>query len=427
MTRQTQAKGKKSPLQALTISKDFTILLVSVSVVALGFGILSPIMPTYAQERLGLDIAETGTIYSMYAVSFTIFMLPAGYLTDRLGRKPLILVGIVTFGVTTLALLFVNEPWQFGVLRFVEGIGAALLTPAAFALTVDIVPESKRGLAMGAEASAELLGVLGGPALGGILYDLFGFEAPFVSAAVLSFACAALLTRIRDPGIRTSESKPSFFTIFQAWRRNARENRALMAVTTRGFVMGIVQGLWNLGLLWYWGDKFDMTPGEIGAAISLEVFVMILGSIPFGSMSDKVGRRPFILIGGALMVSGLFFNVMIIDKWQVYVFVAVSALGAAMSNPSVGGMLADVMSKEERGRVMGAYQFIGGVGIFIGYTLLGYMYAAISPEAPIILCSIALAAATLIIALFVSETRQPETAKTPGTKAEPVGPESAEK
>ncbi|MCU0853023.1 MAG: MFS transporter [Thermoplasmata archaeon] len=407
MTQQAQPKGKKQRFQALTISRDFTILLVSLVVVALGFGILSPIMPIFAQKVLGLDIAETGANYSMYAVSFTVFMLPAGYLADRLGRKPLILVGIVTFGATTLALLYISESWQFGLLRFVEGIGAALLTPAAFALTVDIVPESKRGLAMGAEATAELLGVLGGPGLGGILYDLFGFEAPFVGAAVLSFVCAALLTRIRDPGVRTAEANPSFLTIFQAWRRNARENRALMAVTTRGFVMGIVQGLWNLGLLWYWMDKFEMSPGELGAAISLEVLVMMLGSIPFGSMSDKVGRRPFILGGGALMVSGLFFNVLITDVWQVYVFVAVSAFGAAMSNPSVGGMLADVMSKEERGRVMGAYQFIGGIGIFVGYTLLGYMYAAISPEAPIIMCSIALAAATLIIAVFVNETHKP--------------------
>jgi len=92
------------------------------------------------------------------------------------------------------------------------------------------------------------------------------------------------------------------------------------------------------------------------------------------------------------------------NMWNVFLLVAISDFGAAMSNPAVGAMLADVMSKEERGRVMGAYQMIQGIGLIIGFLALGWVYDAISPEMPIILCSIALTAATLIIAVFVAET-----------------------
>jgi len=89
----------------------------------------------------------------------------------------------------------------------------------------------------------------------------------------------------------------------------------------------------------------------------------------------------------------------------VFVLAAIGGFGGAMSNPSVGAMLADVMLRAERGRVMGAYQMIEGFGNIIGFFALGYIYVVISPEAPIILCSMALAVATLIIAIFVHETR----------------------
>jgi len=175
-------KSKTTPvkrLQGLMISRDFSILLLSLVVVALGFGILTPILPIFAQKRLGIDLATTGWMYALFAVSFTVFMLPAGYWADKVGRKPLIVAGILIFGVTTLLLAFITEAWQFGVLRFVEGFGAAIATPASFALTVDIVPENRRGVAMGTQATAELLGALGGPALGGYLAEFLGFNAPF--------------------------------------------------------------------------------------------------------------------------------------------------------------------------------------------------------------------------------------------------------
>jgi multidrug resistance protein len=388
------------------ISRDFSILLLSLVVVALGFGILTPILPIFAQQRLGIDLATTGWMYALFAVSFTLFMLPAGYWADRVGRKPLIVGGIVIFGVTTLLLAFISEAWQFGVLRFVEGFGAAIVTPASFALTVDIVPENRRGVAMGTEATAELLGALGGPALGGYLAEFLGFNAPFYVAAVLAFVCASLVMLIRERRVNVPEKRMSLFSMFQSWRRSARQNRALLAVTGRGFVMGIVQGLWNLGLISFWHYQLGMDLGQIGFAVSIEVLVMLLGALPFGSASDKYGRRPFILVGGALMASGLFFTVAVTDIWQVYLLVAISAAGAAMSNPSVGGMLADVMLAEERGRVMGAYQFVLGIGNIVGLVLLGYMYVEISPEAPIVLCSLALAIATTIIAVFVSETHR---------------------
>ncbi|HEX7392009.1 MAG TPA: MFS transporter [Thermoplasmata archaeon] len=412
------AKRPASPLSALTISRDFSILLASVAVVALGFGILTPIIPKFAVENLDMSEAQIGFVYSLFAITFALFMLPAGYYADKIGRKPLIISGILIFAVTTLALAFITDMYQFALLRAIEGIGAAMVTPAAFALTVDLVPESKRGIAMGAEGTAQLLGGLGGPGLGGLLAGQVGFYYPFYVAAALAVACAILTAFIRPPAVKATEKKPSMFSMFQSWKRNAAQNRALWAVTSRGFVMGIVQGLWNLGLILFWYDRLGMTETELGLALSLGMLVMVLGTIPFGAMSDRFGRRPFMILGGTIMVLGLGLNVFVTDVWQVFVLVSFSEFGAAMSNPSVGAMLADVMLKEERGRVMGAYQMIQGFGNIIGFSLLGWAYVAISPEAPIIMCTFALAVATAIIVAFVRETHKaPEVASSPQSTA----------
>jgi len=403
-TKKKDRPGKRI-LDALAISRDFSILMLSLAVVSLGFGILSPIMPKFAEQNLNMDAAQLGTTYSLFALSFAFGMIPAGYLADRVGRKPVIIAGTLTFALTTYALVLISTSWQFAILRVLEGLGAALVTPAAFALTIDLVPENKRGVAMGAEATAQLLGGFGGPAVGGILAGQVGFYYPFYIAAGLAAVCAGVVFFIREPKVHMADEKSSILAMFGAWKRNFQQNKALAAVTTRGFVMGIVQALWNLGLIYYWYDRLGMSETEVGIAISIELLAMLVATLPFGAMSDKHGRRPFILIGGALMVGGLLLNVWATEVWHVFVLAAIGGFGGAMSNPSVGAMLADVMLRAERGRVMGAYQMIQGFGNIIGFFALGYIYVVISPEAPIILCSMALAVATLIIAIFVHETR----------------------
>ncbi|UCE81389.1 MAG: MFS transporter [Methanobacteriota archaeon] len=411
--------------ETFALSRDFVVLVFALVVVSLGFGLLGPLMPTF-REILGMSEAELGGAYSLFAFSFVFALPPAGLLADKVGRKRMIISGVLLFGVTTYALVLITEPYQFALLRIMEGVGAAMVTPAAFALTLDIVPEGKRGLAMGAEGTAQLLGGLAGPALGGLIAGEIGFYVPFYFAAALAIACAVIVTFIREPKIRRSKDETvSITTMFSAWKRNAAENNALLPLTVRGFVMGIVQGLWALGLIMFWEDKLDMSHTEVGIALSLGMATMAIGTIPFGVMSDKYGRKRFILIGGALMAGGLAAMAFVTETWHVYALVAFSEFGAAISNPSVGAMLGDVMNQKERGRVMGAYQTVQGVGNIVGFSALGLMYERISPRAPILSCAGALAAATTIIALFVDETHQSE--KKDNSEESPTGKVSAKK
>jgi MFS family permease len=390
---------------SIFLSRDFSILLFALVVVSLGFGLMGPLLPEF---RLILGISEStmGTLYALFAVAFVVAMPPSGYLVDRVGRKTMLVSGIVLFGFTTLALVFIRTPLEFAILRTLEGVGAAMTAPAAFALTVDLVPEHKRATALAATGTAELLGALAGPSVGGLVAGQFDFYYPFYVGAGAAFVCAAIVYMINEPKGAKMEERASLLTMFGAWKRNVEQNRKLVALTARGLVMGIVQGLFNLGLLWFWRDEIHMTLTEIGIAMSIGIAVMAVGSLPFGALSDKHGRVPFILMGGALMTVSLGLMAVVDSVWQVFVLVAIQDFGASMSNPSVGALLADVMSKDERGRVMGAYQTVLGIGNIIGFTVLGFVYDAVSPEAPILLCTAALAIATAIIALFVREPKR---------------------
>ncbi|MDH3365895.1 MAG: MFS transporter [Thermoplasmata archaeon] len=390
--------------ETFALSRDFMVLVFALIVVSLGFGLLGPIMPTF-REILGMTESELGAAYSLFAFAMVFALPPAGLLADKIGKKRMIIYGVLLFGITTFAMVLITEPYQFALLRILEGVGAAMVMPAAFALTLDIVPEGKRGVAMGAEGTAQLLGGLAGPALGGVIAGEIDFYIPFYFAAALAVLCAVIVSFIHEPVIqRPEDEKISMKTMFGAWKRNAAKDSALVALTARGFAMGVVQGLWALGLILFWTDKIDMSLSEIGIAMSIGILTMAVGTIPFGVLSDRYGRKPFIIIGGTFMAGGLAAMILATDTWHVYVLVAVSEFGAAVSNPSVGAMLGDVMEKRERGRVMGAYQTVQGVGNIAGFSALGVMYERISPRAPILMCAGALAAATAIIALFVSET-----------------------
>lgn len=392
-------KGVKG---SVLLSRDFGILVSALAVVSLGFGLLAPIVPQLA-ANLGMSPGEMGGIFALFSVAFVLALPPAGYLTDRIGRKTMLVSGILVFGFTTLLMAFITDAFQFAVLRALEGVGAAMTAPSAFALVIDLVPAEKRATAMGIEGTAQTLGILGGPAIGGFVAGEINFYYPFYVGAALSFVCCALVLMVNEPAVKSQQEHPSILTMFGAWKRNAEQNKKLSALTVRGLVMGIVQGLWNLGLLLYMYNKIGMTETQVGIAISLGTAAMAAGTLYFGKMADKHGKLPFLLGGGILMAVGLGLMVFARDVIDVYILMVVMDLGGAMSNPSVGALLADVMLKEERGRVMGAYQTVQGVGNIIGFSVLGLAYEMISPEAPIIMCTLALLVATGIIAVFVRE------------------------
>lgn len=374
-------------------------------VVTLGFGMFTPILPQYG-VRLGIDATSLGFAYSIYNVALIVCLIPAGVMADRFGRVRTIVVGMVLFSVSSLMLVFVKDLLQFAVARAIEGIGSAVVTPAVFALTADLAPAEKRGSGMGFTSTMETVASLAGPTVGGIIAQTAGFTFPFYAAFVMALVSGAFVLLIRDRAAtsRTSSSE-SPLAIFTSLRRNISENKSLLVLCFRGFIVGITQGLFTLIFVLYMAFNVGMGPAEVGFSFTLISGSMLAFTFLAGHLSDRFGRKPFVILGGIIIASMVIAFSFAHSASEVYLVSIALGLGVALNNAPISALLADCVIPEIRAKVMGGYEVVLGLGRTLGVLLLGGLYA-MSVLAPFYLLGALMFATVGLVALFVTEPQR---------------------
>ncbi len=388
----------------LTIS--LLLLGAALFVVSLGFGMFTPILPQYA-AKLGIDATSLGFAYSLYNVALIIFLIPGGIIADRLGRVKTIVIGMVVFSLSSLMLVFVKDLLQFAIARMIEGVGSAVVTPAVFALTADLAPTERRGTGMGFTSTMETVGGLASPTVGGLMAQTAGLTIPFYAAFVMALLSAALVIPIKDrplhSGSSSSESSP--LAIFTSLRQNISESRSLLVLCFRGFIIGITQGLFALVFVLYMAFQVGMQPAEVGFSFSLVSGSMLAFTFFAGHLSDRFGRKPFVILGGIIIASGVLAFSFMRTAPEVYLVSLVLGFGVALNNAPINALLADCVVPEIRAKVMGGYEVIVGLGRTLGVLLLGGLYA-MSVSAPFNLLGALMFVTVGLVALFVTEPRR---------------------
>jgi MFS transporter, DHA1 family, multidrug resistance protein len=158
---------------------ELGMISLGVFILLVGVGAIVPVRTIYAREH-GSTLAELGMMASGFLLGQFLFQLPGGWLSDKWGRKPLLVAGIVVSGIISLLFLANDNPWYFIALRFVEGGASGAISPAANAYVIDVVPPKERGAAFGWIGAANSAGFMMGPAIGGVLSDWYGYTVPFV-------------------------------------------------------------------------------------------------------------------------------------------------------------------------------------------------------------------------------------------------------
>lgn len=335
----------------------------------LGFSLVAPIFPLYALG-LGASYTMLGIIISVYGGIQLITQVPIGRLSDRTGRKRILVLGLLTFTVMPSLYIYATSSYELIIIRLIGGIGASAVWPLAMALIIERVDPLKRGRAMGWYNAAFYSAVAVGPAIGGGLYDMFGLAAPFYFWAALGLASAVIVMAwVKEP------SRREVLTSEEAIR--PKENMILPGFTPTfvsccSMVMwtGVIGGF-NFTMLPSFAKGLGLSTIEVGLIYLAYAGCMSISNVHFGGMADR-GRRKALMSGGCLLGAISFALLLRAGSIvPVLILFSILGLGVGMSNPAAAAMIADTTCTSRRGEIFGIFNTSRMMGVVIGPLIAG--------------------------------------------------------
>ena len=273
----------------------FASLFVAVAVAMLGIGIIAPILPLYA-DTFGASGFAIGTVFASFSVSRMLLGPWIGRLSDRVGRKRIMLAGLGAFSILSILYIVAESIWQLSLFRFLQGAASVMVTPIAQAYVGDITPKGHEGRTMNLLYAAMFFGVALGPLLGGQLSAVWSYRVAFGAMGGLSVIAFLLVWR----------TVPSDHGRWAGKQREAQELIPLRRILEKPAVKGIVayfatRGFWRQGFSAFYPlfavSMLGWNEAEIGTVLSVYFFAGGVFQIPFGHLADRYRRYPQVLMG----------------------------------------------------------------------------------------------------------------------------------
>jgi DHA1 family multidrug resistance protein-like MFS transporter len=366
-----------------THRKNIYILAFTLVVVMLGFGLVIPIMPFYV-ENLGAGGTELGLLVASYAVMRLIFGPIWGSLSDRIGRKPVLMIGMLGYAITMFWFGLATQLWMLFVARSLSGILSSATSPTTMAYISDSTTEKDRGRGMGILGAAVGLGTVIGPGMGGWLAGDAPTQAalstPFFIAGGMSLL-ALLLIGLLLPESLSEEAKGQARSISQEnprallkpgdlWRALSSSIGALlfMAFLT-AFAMTAFFGIFGLFAL----QKFSYGPQEVGGVLVVMGLVSTIGQgLLTGPLTERWGEAP--VIKGALLTSAVAFASMALVQSTpaILAVTAIFSLAIALLTPAVTSLTSKHTTLLQ-GITMGLSNSFGSLGRIFGPLIAGLL------------------------------------------------------
>ena len=385
-------------------------IFVTVLLDSIGFGLVMPVFPQLIMSLTGRDVGGAAIISGWLGLGFAgmqfIFGPVIGGLSDRFGRRPVLLASLAAFGLDYIAMAFAPTiAWLFAA-RLVAGItGASFGT--AYAYIADVSPPEKRAANFGITGMAFGLGFIFGPVAGGLLSH-YGTQVPFLAAAGL-----ALLNVAYGWFVLPESLAPKNRRAFD-WRRAnpvgslmrlKRYKPAVLTLATATFVW--VVGFQALPVTWSYFTiaRFGWTANQIGysfAAVGLLAVVMQGG---VGRLIiPRLGERRVIIMGACSAVAAYLIYAFAFEGWQLYVGIAAGGMSGLVYQ-SLQALMSREVSADEQGELQGSVSSIYAVAAIIGPVLMTQALAMFTrgvagivlPGAPYLLAAILSAVALMVV------------------------------
>lgn len=346
----------------------------STVLVMAGQGVVGPVLPLFARD-FEVSAAVIGLTFTAFGLARLLLNIPAGIWADRRGRRFLLVGGPLITAVGMVGSGLAPTIWVLLGWRFVAGAGSALYMTGAQIYLIDIAGPEERGRYIATNQGALLVGVSAGPAIGGILADLYGFRAPFLAVGATA-TLTAIYAWYRLPETRTESAPqtPSDDPVpGPSPGRRFFRSRQFMAVGLVSMAIFSIRGSRQALVPLYANEVFELSTGQIGLVFAGLGAVGLLLIGPAGSLADSAGRKPVIVTAGYFASVGVAAAAFAPSAGWFITGLLFSAIGTSISGPAPAAFVADIAPEQLRGSAMGTYRTWGDLGIVLSPPLSGLL------------------------------------------------------
>lgn len=375
-----------------TLVRIFIPLYAAIFMSSVGLGILSPILPAYV-DQFAANTLTLGLVFSSYSLARTLFMTPVGYLSDRWGRRPFILLGLAFFTVVSPLYVYSEGIRTLMATRFLQGIAAAMLLPVAMSYIGDVAPRGREGFIMGTFTSAFFAGLGFGPLIGGFLKDRFSISAAFYGMGLLSLLALAVTALTLPPSIPSSGDRGRKTVKMPAALLDGELTSLLFFRFSRALGIGVVWVLMPL----YAMLQMGLSSLQVGVLLSVNTFVTTFLQSPLGHLSDRFGHLRSLFLGTFAASAGIAGIAWARNFTDLVILSVMMGLGGALIVPAGSALAVGIgRRRSEMGGVMGWYNTSLSMGTLLGPVIGGWLTDSFGSR-----IVFPLAAATGLIGLLV--------------------------
>ncbi len=387
------------------VTKNIAILVTASFITAAGFSAANLLLPYYIMALLGIlktlpeklasinasrVALDVGGLVTAFMAARAFIAAASGWMSDRFGRKPMIVAGLGLYTLSQLAYYFSTSLWEIYLVRIVQGVASAMTWPVAEALIMDSVPPAVRTRAMSLYVISFNLGNIVGPLLGSAAYalakEILGpgagvvdvFRYPFLLLALVAAATFLLSPLVREPGGLHGHGG-----VGRGFRGGLRElpvavRRALAGFYMNALVNGVAVGIVSSVMIIYIIEFIAKTPEKVGVLMALPALFGVAVGYPAARKLDHLGdevARKRVLIGAMAASRTLLMIVGYIRSAAAFVVVA-AALNALMNImlPLIRSIEGGLVPPRLRGRVFGLHQGFFNIGMAFGPLLGAWIY-----------------------------------------------------
>lgn len=365
---------------------DRTLVFIVITLVidSMGFGLIMPVMPALLREIGDIPLADAalvgGVLTTVYAVMQFLFGPLIGSLSDRFGRRPVLLGSLFVLAVDYVIMALAQTFWLLFLGRIVGGITAATQSTATAAIA-DISGPEEKAARFGLVGAAFGVGFVLGPMIGGVLAE-YGTRAPFYAAAALAAINLAFGYFVM-PETVTERTRRAF-----VWQRanplgafrQVSLNAEIRPLLVMFFLYQVAFFVYPVIWSYFTTERFGWSESTIG--LSLAMFGISMAVVQGGLIRvflAWMGDRGTVLFGLVFSIFAFLFIALVAEGWIVLLFTPVTALGAVVM-PALQGILSKATSDDSQGELQGVLASISALGMILSPLLMSWVFAQFAAE-----------------------------------------------